>query len=136
MRRPLVTLALALCLVACGPLDQQVPLLTDATVAGGPGCVLAYQVVDVIADPATGMPVVKGGGDPLRWPRGYTARRAGSEVVVLDPAGRVVLTTGGRYWMCPAQDDPEWVIGNVKPCPEVPDDVARGYDCELGGGVR
>jgi hypothetical protein len=122
--RVTATLALALCLVGCGR-GEQVPLITvDAVVADG-SCVLLYQVVDVIADPTSGTPVVKGGGEPLRWPGGYTARRAGFEVEVLDPAGTVVMTTGGRYWMCPKEWLPEWVIGMVRPCP----------DCELARGV-
>jgi hypothetical protein len=135
-------LALTLCVLGCGPRDdqvalgEQVPLLTVETVVGGNGCGLAYRVVDVIADPASGTPVVKGGGEPLRWPRGYTARRAGSEVAVLGDSGSVVLTTGGRYWMCPAQFFPEWVIGSVRPCPQkVPDKLWGWYDCKLGEGV-
>ena len=142
MRRPLVVLALTLCVVACAPRDErvalgeQVPLLTVETVVGGDGCVLAYRVVDVVADSASGTPVENGGGEPLRWPRGYTAWRAGSEVAVLDPSGGVVLTTGGRYWMCPVQFFPEWVIGSVRPCPQaVPDKVWGWYDCKLGQGV-
>jgi hypothetical protein len=122
--RVVATLALALCLLGCG-IGEQVPLFTVETVVADGGCVLLYQVVDVIADPMSGTPAIKGGGEPLRWPRGYTARRAGLEVEVLDPAGTVVLTTGGRYWMCPKEYLPEWVIGRVRPCP----------DCELGQGV-
>jgi hypothetical protein len=132
-------LALALCLVGCGR-GEQVPLITVETVVGHGGCVLLYQVVDVIADPASGTPAIKGGGEPLRWPSGYTARRSGFEVEVLDPTGTVVLTTGHRYWMCPEEYLPNWVIGEVRPCPrqdakaDVPD--TRGwYDCALGHGV-
>jgi hypothetical protein len=66
--------------------------------------------------------VVKGTDEPLRWPAGYTAWRAGSEVEVRDPDGKVVLTTGGRYWISPTQ--PDYVVGEVRPCP----------DRELGGG--
>ena len=139
-----VTLALALCLVGCGRGEQgppttvetvQVPLITDETVVADGGCVLLYQVVDVIADPASGMPVVKGGGAPLRWPRGYTARRAGFEVEVLDPTGTVVLTTGRRYWMCPKEYLPNWVIGEVRPCPRQDANTRGWYDCALGQGV-
>src|SRR5690349_3348551 len=133
MRRPLAVLAPMLCVVACAPRDErvalgeQVPLLTVETVVGGDGCVLAYRVMDVVADSASGTPMAKGGGEPLRWPRGDTARRASSEVAVLDPSGSVVLTTGGRYWMCPAQYVPEWVIGSVRPCPQAaPDKVWAG----------
>ena len=122
--RVAAVLALALCLVGCSQAES-VPLTTVDTVVADGGCVLLYQVVDVVADPASGTPVIKGGGDPLLWPRGFHARRAGVEVEVLDPAGAVVLTTGGRYWMCPKQWEPDWVIGQVKPC----------SSCELGHGV-
>lgn len=48
----------------------------------------------------------------------------GSEVEVRDPTGKVVLTTGGRYWTSPTEYTPDWVVGQVKPC----------RDCALGGG--
>jgi hypothetical protein len=41
---------------------------------------------------------------PVMWPPGFTGRRVGSEVVVYDPEGKVVATTGrsyrleGGYW--------------------------------------
>jgi hypothetical protein len=107
-----------------------VPLFTVETSAlGNPsdGCaVLLHLVADVIADPTFGT-AYKEDGAPLRWPTGYTGRRAGTEVEVLDRTGTVVLTTGSRYWMCPAESKPGelWVIGLVRPCP----------DCKLGSGV-
>ncbi len=116
-------LALALGLAGCGlltPRGEQVPLITVETQAC---CYLMYSVVDVVADPTFGT-AIKGSGAPLRWPTGYTAWRAGTEVEIRDPAGRVVLTTGGRYWTSPTEYMPEWVVGMVRPCP----------DCELGGG--
>jgi hypothetical protein len=131
MRQVAVSLAVGALLLGCGSLrGEQVPLvITDGEVFGD-GCVLLYEVVDVIADPTSGT-VVKGGGWPLRWPKGYTGRRVGSEVQVLDPAGNVVLTTGGRYRIGPANDGTystpisEWVVGCIDPCP----------DCELGSGI-
>jgi hypothetical protein len=113
---------LALVLLGCGLFVDRVPLHT-ADSASGACCILMYWVVDVVADPTFGT-IDKATGQPLTWPARYTARRAGSEVEVLDPAGRVVLTTGGRYWMSPSEYLPEWVIGEVRPCP----------DCELGSG--
>lgn len=121
MRRGASTLALALCLLGCGsptPRGEQVPLIT---VEGQTCCFLSFSVVDIKADATYGT-VVKGTDEPLRWPAGYSAWRAGSEVEVRDPDGKVVLTTGGRYWISPTQ--PDWVVGEVRPCP----------DCELGGG--
>ena len=36
-------------------------------------------------------------GRPVIWPEGFSARRAGDEIEVLDPSGNVVATTGRRY---------------------------------------
>jgi len=129
MRRVLTALALALSLLGCATTSDDVPLLTNEMERGG-GCWLLHVVVDVFANTTFGTAVGSAGGAPLTWPRGYTARRAGTEVEVLDRDGKVVLKTGGRYWMCPTPSSDytkaisEWVIGEVKPCP----------DCELGGG--
>jgi hypothetical protein len=132
MRRVIATLGLALCALGCGsttPRAAQVPLPTDETVAAyGQSCILMHQVVDVTADPTTGTPVLTHVGQ-VRWPKGFTAWRVGSEVEVLDSSGNVVLTTGSRYWVCPSvspnYDWTSWVVGMVKPCP----------DCALGPGV-
>ena len=127
MRLPqtITVLALALCLLGCGspsptPRGEQVPLLTVETQGC---CYLMYSVVDVVADATFGT-ADKASGEPLKWPAGYTAWRAGAEVEVRDPAGKVVLTTGSRYWTSPTEYLHRWVIGEVRPCP----------DCELGGG--
>ena len=134
MRWITASLALAVSLLGCAIRGEQVPLITDEAVSGS-GCVLMYQIVDVMADPTSGT-VIKGSGEPLRWPKGYTARRVGSEVQVLDRAARVVLTTGSRYWMCPAIYLPHWVVGEVRPCPPVGIFVGeRPFECELGSGV-
>ena len=120
-------LALAICVVGYGALTQrgaQVPLPTDETAHDG-ACVLLFQVVDVIANPTSGTPSIASTDAPLMWPKGYTAWRVGSEVEVLDATGNSVLTTGGRYWMCPSKYLPQWVIGDVKRCP----------DCKLESGV-
>jgi hypothetical protein len=118
MRRIITGLALALLLLSCGSPNPQVPL---TTVENQSCCFLSYSVLDVKASSTFGT-VVKGSGAPLRWPAGYTAWRAGSEVEVRDPNGKVVLTTGGRYWI--SWTMPDWVVGEVRSCP----------DCALGGG--
>ena len=95
-----------------------------------------FYVADVIADPTSGAPTDAATGESFAWPKGFTARRSGSEVEVIDPAGNVVLMTGRRYRMCPAPDDTKvgwglaarsirggWVIGIVDRC----------LSCELGG---
>jgi hypothetical protein len=142
MRRLAITLGLALSLLGCGgpavtprpSRGAQVPIQADWPQEG---CFLAHRIVDVIADPATGTPTDPG-GVPFRWLTGFTAWRVGSEVEVLDRQGNVVLTTGGRYWMCPANSDP-WVIGGVVPCPagtEIkPFGNGRLTNCELGSQV-
>jgi hypothetical protein len=95
-----------------------------------------FYVADVIADPTSGTPIDAATGKAFAWPKGFTARRAGSEVAVLDAAGNVVLITGQRYRVCPSVDDTNlgsgqaarssgggWVIGEVDQC----------GGCELGG---
>src|SRR5262245_51550490 len=103
----------------------------------GSACVLdLFDVADVIADPTSGTPTNAATGEALAWPNGFTARRAGSDVAVLNSEGTIVLTTGRRYRMCPAADSTKpgsglaarqpgggWVIGEVKECD----------GCELGG---
>jgi hypothetical protein len=100
-------------------------------------CVLdLFYVADVVADPTSGAPSDAATGESFAWPKGFIARRAGSEVEISDPEGNVVLVTGQRYRMCPAPDDTTvglglaarsprggWVIGRVDEC----------MDCELGG---
>ena len=131
MQRPIaMSLALVLSLFGCAGVGDSVPLVTDDTEAGG-ACWLLHQTVDVVAEPTSGTPVVKGSNASLQWPRGYTAHRAGTEVQVLDESGRLVLTTGGRYELAPTPTtdytEPlsKWVIGCVTPCP----------DCQLGPGL-
>jgi hypothetical protein len=114
-----------------------VPLLTVETQTRFGFCVLdAFYVSDVIADPTSGAPSDAATGESFAWPKGFTARRAGSEVEVFDAAGNVVLMTGQRYRVCPSVDDTNlgsgafarssggaWVIGRVEEC----------MGCELEG---
>lgn len=150
MRRVALSVALVLSLLGCDmggasapsapPASGPVPLVTVETPTSfGVGqCVLDLRyVADVIADPQSGTPIDAATGKSfLAWPKGFTARRAGSEVEVLDVAGNVVLVTGRRYRVCPAYDaiNPgsglhaqssggAWVIGMVDEC----------AGCELGG---
>ena len=125
-------LGLALSLLGCGlaPTPEpsrgaQVPLLTSRE-TGYPTFVNV--VIDVVADPETGTPVlVESDGEPLRWPNGYTAWRVGSQTEVLDTSGNRVLVTGQRYRFYPGFP---WalVIAYVEPCP--PDFF--GTTCVLG----
>jgi hypothetical protein len=142
MRRIAIGFGLALLLLGCSvsvptpapSRGSQVPLLTVDT---DDNCFLRHRIVDVIADPETGTPTDPS-GEPFRWLKGFTAWRVGSEVVVLDREGRTVLTTGGRYWMCPALTSPVEVVGAVVPCPAGTEIRPRGgrlTRCELGSQV-
>jgi hypothetical protein len=108
MKRVLATLGLALVVLGCGEQGVQVPLNVEdpwpQANADDVSCLWSFRVVDVLADPATGTPIAAGDCKPLHWPTGFAAWRAGTEVVILDPAGEVVLTTGSRYWMCPRRN--------------------------------
>jgi hypothetical protein len=137
------SVALAMSLLGCSsagssaPPGGPVPMLTVETQTSFGSCVLdLFYVADVIADPASGAPTDAATGESFAWPKGFTARRAGSEVEVFDRAGNVVLMTGRRYRMCPAPDDTKvgsglaarslrggWVIGMVDEC----------MGCELEG---
>jgi hypothetical protein len=129
MRRIVSPFVLALSLLGCGAFQQQVPLST-VEVLMPDSCWLLYRVLDVVADSTVGT-VDKATGESLKWPSGFTGWRVGSEVEVHDTTGKVVLTTGARYRISPANNgspfDPDtgWSIaGCVQPCP----------DCELGSG--
>ena len=86
-----ITLVLALCLAGCTT-REGIPLLTGATgcYAGGE----SGSTGPLVADPTYGTSFR---GQPVMWPAGYSARRAGSEVEVLDATGRVRATTGRIY---------------------------------------
>ena len=98
MKRLVTTIAVVLCLVGCGPSAGS--LLTGDPLGGG--CYLATGSGRLVVDPSYGTAIIGDGGtvDQLTvvaWRPGYTARRNGSEVEVLDPQGRVVATTGHSY---------------------------------------
>jgi hypothetical protein len=108
MRRTTATLALVLCLLGCGaPAGEPVQLVT---VDAGRGCGLLPIFADLIADPTFGTALTRVGvapqpppsmvsdeRGPAKWPTGFTGRRIGSEVEVLDRHQNVVATTGRRY---------------------------------------
>lgn len=65
----------------------------------------------LVADPNFGTASrVEGGGElPVMWPHGFTARRAGSEVEVLDAEGNVHATTGTFYNLTGARYQGAWL---------------------------
>ena len=101
MRRIMTTLALALCLLGCGavvlPWDR-VALRTSDTDTSSE-CSLSGRRGELILDAEFGLAWSAGPDDirPVIWPRGFTGRRVGSEVEVLDRDGNVVATTGREY---------------------------------------
>jgi hypothetical protein len=105
-----IVVALALCLVGCGwlpPYGDPVQLLTGPPDGNGGGCFAASASGLLVVDATHGtaivgnnLPSMVGLGDvpvTVAWRPGFTARRSGSEVEVLDPQGSVVATTGRSY---------------------------------------
>lgn len=112
MRRITTTLALALCLVGCAsktPPGEPVELLTAnlGCYAGGEGGATA----PLVAEPKYGTSFL---GRPVMWPAGYTARRVGTEVMVLDVDGNVKATTGRTYHISQAYAPDEGMYGPYK----------------------
>ena len=90
--RAAATLALAVGVLGCGA-GGPVKLLTgvgEACYAGGEQGATAPLVVDLQHGTSFA-------GRPVMWPIGFTARRAGAEVEVLDAEGNVRATTGRIY---------------------------------------
>ena len=99
MRRIATSLALALCLLGCDasvPASEPIALRTTDSDAVDPNCYLAGTAAQLILDPSAGLAWRFGPDDirPVIWPRGYTARRVGSEIQVLNPDGFVVARSG------------------------------------------
>ena len=104
MRRATAALGLALCLLGCGsliPLGEPVELLTGVRPFDADECRQDFNIPSVLLiDPKCGTALASflaGETTPVMWPPGFTGRRLGSEVVVLDAVGIVVATTGESY---------------------------------------
>lgn len=116
MKRVAATLVVALVLVGCGTLFPEPVLVTgipaeQTLMMGGNnhgGCLWLRATGLLVADPKYGTAVVTDDWAsetrptpptpiPVVWPRGFSARRSGSEVQVLDPRGNVVAVTGNTY---------------------------------------
>jgi hypothetical protein len=97
MRRAVLVLALLAAVAACAP-GEPVALLTSS---GNPGCFVANTTGMLIADPSAGTAIIQEDMGKqtvgVRWPEGYTGRRSGNGVEVLDRAGHAVARTGERY---------------------------------------
>jgi hypothetical protein len=109
-------LVLVVLLSGCGSVGASAPLASDSvalltgvdpvhgnSASDGSGCYLDWTLGLLSVDPTYGTKVKDEGGDPpgqvavVMWKPGYTARRVGSEISVVDPNGTVVATTGHRY---------------------------------------
>ena len=101
--KQLAALALALCLVLPG--GDPVRLLTGEPLPRNSCFASATGSGLLVADPTYGTAIIGQDsmaalGDepmPVAWRPGFTARRIGSDVAVLDPQGNVVARTGRSY---------------------------------------
>ena len=105
MKRIAATALLSLFMIGCGERVQQperVSLVTgvakDEQLPNGEpsGCYAQQTVIELTYDPTWGTGSSYG---PIAWRPGYTARRAGSEIEILDPDGNVEAITGKKYWV-------------------------------------
>jgi hypothetical protein len=103
VRRPITTFALALLVAGCGasragvtdtPAAGPIELLTGVTGCYAGGESSSGITGALVPDPNAGTAI---NGTPIMWPVHFTARRAGSEVEVLDEHGKVLATTGRTY---------------------------------------
>lgn len=100
MKRAMVALfpllALTFALAAC--VGEPVALMHDSEHLG---CFVANTTGLLVPDATAGTAIVQEDmakiTAPVLWPMGYTARRSGDQVEVLDRAGHVVARTGQRY---------------------------------------
>lgn len=107
MKRLVTTIAVVLGLVGCGSSGGS--LLTGDPLGGN--CYMATASGRLVVDRSYGTAIIGDGGTVdgltiVAWRPGYTARRSGSEVEVLDPQGRVVATTGRSYLIPGGYVDP------------------------------
>jgi len=88
---------MALCLAACDSSPQPVGLVTDEVYCylGGAGGTAGLLAADQVYGTTFN-------GRPAMWPLGYTGLRVGSEVEIHDPSGKLVATTGRRYYFSQA----------------------------------
>lgn len=109
--RAIPLLALAFVLTACA--GDPVALATDSEHLG---CYVANTTGLLIVDATAGTAIVSEDMSKktaqVLWPAGYTARRSGDQVEVLDRAGHVVARTGERYELLGGYNDGKWIACN------------------------
>ena len=101
-----ITLVMVFVAVGCG---RPIRLLTgvppgSSSTSGESGCFTNHAAGPLIADPTYGAAIIDTEGNrhstvatPVMWRPGFTGRLIGSDVLILDPGGRVVATTGHSY---------------------------------------
>lgn len=91
------TFMFALALAACVP-GGPVALTINSSPGG---CFLSFTVGTLVVDPAAGVAIAQEGVDKstiaVAWPKGFTGRKSGDQVEVLNSKGDVVAKTGERY---------------------------------------
>jgi hypothetical protein len=102
-----IAMALACALLACttkAPPGDPVQLLTGTMPFGADECDGGGNAAVLLVDREYGTALAAYGmfdndttRAPVMWPPGFTGRQVGSEVVVVDPEGNIVATTGQSY---------------------------------------
>ena len=106
--RALLPAVVALVLAACA--GDRVALATQNEL----GCLVANTTGLLVPDPSAGTAIVSEDmaetTAQVVWPAGFTGRRNGDRVEVLDRGGHVVARTGERYELLGGyNDDNQWV---------------------------
>lgn len=121
-RRAVVSLLLAmLALAACGP-GAPVALWTSGTLGQHESiCFTSANDGLLVPDQVAGTALVESNGHsyPVVWPRGYTGRQAGSEVEIINTAGKVVHKTGQQVHLLGGYADVPgggrgWLVCNLE----------------------
>ena len=76
-----------------------------------PMCHLNYKHGTLVAHAPTGVAIAERDGGPLvpiLWPAGFTARRFGTEIEILNESGKVIAVTGNRYKFDGGTDEAGW----------------------------
>lgn len=112
MKKGPLVIVLALALAACSILGEPVDLAVRTDIFT-PHCHTSSTIGMLIPDEEAGTAIVEDGssGDrtlPVLWPEGFSARRFGNVVEVLNQDGTVIARTGGHYRFEGGYDEAGW----------------------------